>query len=228
MNPRDQVFASIRRALGVTSHEASRRAAVDDRLESAPRGLIPQRGQLPQPERIKLFRDMLTAAQATVTGVEDEARVPAAIRDYLMGQNLPLRLRHGSDPRLARLPWRLAPLARQDGPSDGYDEVGLSHAETGIAESGTLVVLSGPDNPTTLSFLPDTHIVLVEARTIVGDPETSWTLLRDRVGRLWPRTVNWISGPSRSADIEQQILLGAHGPRRLHVIILGINQDSLI
>jgi L-lactate dehydrogenase complex protein LldG len=83
------------------------------------------------------------------------------------------------------------------------------------------MLTSGADNPTTLNFLPDTHIVVLQASDIAGDYETLWGRLRERYGAgTMPRTINWITGPSRSADIEQTLILGAHGPRRLHVIVV--------
>lgn len=108
------------------------------------------------------------------------------------------------------------------GPSDGYDEAGVSHAFGGIAETGTLVMLSGVDNPTTINFLPEHHIVVVDAEAIDGDLETAIAKIRTRYGKgKMPRTVNLISGPSRSGDIEQKLVLGAHGPRALHLIVVG-------
>ena len=98
----------------------------------------------------------------------------------------------------------------------------MSHALAGVAESGTLVLTSGVDNPTTLNFLPETHIVALRAEDIAGDYETVWEVIRKKYGPgQMPRTVNYITGPSRSADIEQKLLLGAHGPRRLHIIVVG-------
>jgi L-lactate dehydrogenase complex protein LldG len=83
------------------------------------------------------------------------------------------------------------------------------------------MLTSGADNPTTLNFLPDTHIVVLQASDIAGDYETLLGRLRERYGAgTMPRTINWITGPSRSADIEQTLILGAHGPRRLHVIVV--------
>jgi L-lactate dehydrogenase complex protein LldG len=85
------------------------------------------------------------------------------------------------------------------------------------------MLISGEATPTTLNFLPDTHIVLLRASQVVAAYEDGWDLLRQRPGdgphRL-PRTVNFITGPSRTGDIEQKIELGAHGPRRLHVILV--------
>ena len=95
----------------------------------------------------------------------------------------------------------------------------LTHAFAGIAETGTLMLRSGADAPTTLNFLPDTNIVLIEAGRIVGAYEEAWAMLRAAGGAM-PRTVNFITGPSRSADIEQTLQLGAHGPRRLHILLL--------
>ncbi len=83
-------------------------------------------------------------------------------------------------------------------------------------------MLSGSENPTTLNFLPDNHIVVLDAGDLVGDYESFWTALRGTLGKgVLPRTVNWITGPSRSADIEQTMFLGAHGPRRLHIVLIG-------
>ena len=92
-----------------------------------------------------------------------------------------------------------------------------------IAETGTLMLVSGADTPTTLNFLPDTHIVVLRAGQVVAGYEDGWDLVRARAGgdpASWPRTVNLITGPSRTGDIEQRIQLGAHGPRRLHVVLV--------
>jgi L-lactate dehydrogenase complex protein LldG len=97
----------------------------------------------------------------------------------------------------------------------------VSHAFGGVAETGTLIVASGPDNPTTLNFLPDTHIVVIDAKDIAGDYETVWQRVRETFGDALPRAINMITGPSRSADIGQILILGAHGPRRLHVLVVG-------
>jgi L-lactate dehydrogenase complex protein LldG len=128
----------------------------------------------------------------------------------------------GVDARLAAMPWSETTLEAATGRSDGNDPNAVSHAFGGVAESGTLAMVSGPDNPTTLNFLPDNHIVVISAADITGDYETVWRRLRDHFGKgTMPRTVNMITGPSRSADIEQTLLLGAHGPRTLHIIIVG-------
>ncbi|WP_029005947.1 LutC/YkgG family protein [Azorhizobium doebereinerae] len=220
---RDVVFASVRRALGVNGAEAPRRQAVADRIAGHPEGVIPARAQLPADEQIALFKAMVEAAAATLVHLPDAAAVPGAVAAYLRARNLPMSILRGADPRLAGLPWQDEPaLDVWIGPSDGRQLAGLSHAFAGIAESGTVVMLSGPDNPSTLNLLPDHHLVVVDARDVTGTYEEVWTRIRAAYGPgTLPRTVNWITGPSRSADIEQTLLLGAHGPRSLHVLLVG-------
>ena len=106
--------------------------------------------------------------------------------------------------------------------SDGTDLTCASFAKAGIAETGTLALISGVDNPTTLNFLPENHIVVVKASNIVPSYETAFAMLQQNfVDGVPPRTINFITGPSRSADIEQTLLLGAHGPLRLHIVLIG-------
>jgi L-lactate dehydrogenase complex protein LldG len=223
MSARDEVLGRIRRSLGGTANDTIRRAAVADRLQRAPSGVIPARGQLPDDERIALFLSKAEAVQASTERVAGAADVPAAVADYLRRHNLPQAVRMGEDPRLGAIDWSSQPqLGVTRGPSDGTDLVCVSHADAAVAETGTLVLTSGPDNPTTLNFLPDVHVVVVAAADVAGDLEAVWTRLRERFGAgVLPRTVNLVTGPSRSADIEQTLLLGAHGPRSLHVVLVG-------
>ena len=222
MSARDTVLGKIRRSLHVDSGDVGRRAIVIARLEGAPRSVVPARGQLPKEERIALFTAMAEKVSATVARVGRADDVPAAVADFLRNHNLPATVRMGDDGLIAGLPWERTQVEIKRGPSDGNDAVGLSHAAGGVAESGTLVLLSGPDNPTTLNFLPETHIVVIRAADIAGDYETVWDEVRETYGKgHMPRTVNMVTGPSRSADIEQTLLLGAHGPRRLHIVVVG-------
>ncbi len=223
MTARDTILASIRRSLGVDGREAPRRRAVADRLRDHPPGVIPSRGQLAPEARLDLFRSMVEAAAGSVGQIPRQADVPAAVSAFLRAHNLPMSIRRGDDPRLEAMPWdRERTLEVLRGASPGSDLVAVSHAFGGVAESGTLMLLSGRDNPTTLNFLPDTHIVVVDAKDVAGDYETLWARLRERFGAgEMPRMVNLITGPSRSADIEQTLILGAHGPRRLHVLLVG-------
>jgi L-lactate dehydrogenase complex protein LldG len=223
MSARDHVLSSIRRSLGVNGREAPRRKEVVDRIASHPTGVVPARGQLAASERLALFARMVEGAAGSVERAADLGDVPVAVAGFLRQCNLPPTVRRGDDPMLAALPWeRAGTLEVTTGVSDGKQLASVSHAFAGVAETGTLILTSGQDNPTTLNFLPDNHVVVVEAKDVVADYEAIWQRLRERYGAgILPRTVNMITGPSRSADIEQTLILGAHGPRRLHVIIVG-------
>jgi L-lactate dehydrogenase complex protein LldG len=218
---RTEIFAELRRALGVTGAEAPRRRTVADRLEHAPHCVIPARGQIEGAARIALFRAEAERALASVAEVAAAADVAAQVAAYLRSRDLPLELGMGADPFLAALPW--PDLEIQQERADGTDRVGLSRAFGAVAESGTLVLVSGNANPTRLNFLPETHIVVVAAADVFGTYEEIWQKLRAAYGKGgMPRSVNFITGPSRSADIGQKMQLGAHGPRDLHIIIVGV------
>jgi L-lactate dehydrogenase complex protein LldG len=222
MTGRELIFASIRASLGVTGQEAPRKKVVADRIAGHPTGIVPERGQLPANERRALFLKMLTEASGSCDVVRSRDDVPGAIGNYLRQNNLPLAVRRGEDARLSALPWSREPMIDVSiGASDGRQLVSVSHALAGVAETGTLVLTSGRDNPTTLNFLPDHHIVVLDAADLAGDLETVFARLRETWGEgQLPRVVNMITGPSRSADIEQTLILGAHGPRRLHVVMV--------
>ena len=221
LSAREEILAGIRRSLNVTGDEAPRRMAVAERLAQAPSGIIPARGQGDGAARTATFKAEAERAQASVAEVDRAADVPAEIARFLRDGNLPATLRMGDAPVLAAMPWSATTLELAHGASDGHDLNAVSVAFAAIAESGTLALTSGPENPTTLNFLPDNHFVVVQARDIVGDYEAVWSKLRGRLGKgSMPRTVNFVTGPSRSADIEQTLLLGAHGPRRLHVVVV--------
>jgi L-lactate dehydrogenase complex protein LldG len=223
MSSRDAILNKVRQSLGQPVSDALRQKAVADRLKKAPQGVIPARGQLAQPDRIKLFCDMAEKLFATVQRIAKHEQVPAAVAEYLRGKNLPASIRMGGDPRLAAMPWRKQrALEVKQGASDGDDAAGVSHAAGGIAETGTLVLLSGAGNPTTINFLPEHHIVVIDAADIDGDLETAIAKVRKTFGKgKMPRTLNLVSGPSRSGDIEQKLILGAHGPRALHILVVG-------
>jgi L-lactate dehydrogenase complex protein LldG len=217
------VLGKVRRALGVSGDESTRKDAVNARLGDPQPNLIPERGKRDRKGRVALFCEMAERVSATTERLASPDDVPVAVGAFLRSHNLPMQVRNGADLVLASLPWEREPhLERPVGASNGRDAVSLSRAFGGVAESGTLMLVSGEDNPTTLNFLPDTHIVVLSADDIAGDYETVWRRIRELYGPgQLPRTVNLVTGPSRSADIEQTLILGAHGPRALHILVVG-------
>ena len=219
---RTQIFAKLKLALKDGPVASARRANVEQRIANPPSHPLPDRVRGPRDVLRAQFRAFLEGQSAVVLEVASAADVPGAVSTYLRANNLPQTVRCGSDVYLDALPWDGEPtLRRESGPALPSDAVGLSHAIAGIAETGTLAMLSGPDNPVTLNFVPENHIIVLQDADLVGPYEAVWTRIRSRFGAgHMPRTVNFISGPSRTADIGGKLVTGAHGPRQLCVILV--------
>jgi L-lactate dehydrogenase complex protein LldG len=217
---RETILTAIRRGLRRGPLPADQAAMLRGRLERHPRQLIPARSRLPHPAQVDLFVANVEKEFGSVSRVPDVDAVPAAVADYLAAQNLPGSFVMAPHPELRAVPWSARPLlTMREGRAEATDAVSVQHAFAAIAETGTLMLPSAPERPTTLNLLPDTEIVLLRASRLVGAYEEAWDMLRAEMGRM-PRNVMLVTGPSRSADIEQTLELGAHGPRRLHVVLI--------
>lgn len=223
MTARDRILSRVRSSLGVQADDASRKDMAARRIAEHPVTLLPERATRSGDAMYAQFRALLEGQQATVVEVPEASAVPAAIRDYLVGAGVPAVIRIGEDARLAAMPWaETQGLEVQKGAAEAGDGAGLSHAIAGISETGTLVIAAGRDNPVTLAFMPETHVIVVARDSIAASYEQALSSVRDRFGANgMPRTLNYISGPSRTADIGGKIVIGAHGPRRLGVIVVG-------
>ena len=222
---RDQILGRIRASLGDTAPGRDE-SAVDSRLASPRPGVIPARAALDRQGQVELFIAMAEEVSATVARVATPGEAAGAVADYLAERNLPARAALAPDPALDDIAWHERPLLElRRGKAEETDPAAITGAFAAIAETGTLMLLSGPEHPSTLNFLPDTHIVVVRRDQVVGTYEDAWERLRAR-GRGMPRTVNMVTGPSRTADIEQTIHLGAHGPRRLHIVLIDGADDG--
>jgi L-lactate dehydrogenase complex protein LldG len=221
MDARSQILSGIRTALKRDAVTGDAAAVLDRRLSAPQRNLIPARTALDDAGRLALFERMAGAVQTTIMRVAGPDAVPGAVAKYLADNNLPAELAMAPDTALDDYPWTAQPLLTiRRGKAEDHDAVSVTGAFAGIAETGTLMLVSGANSPTTLNFLPDTHIVVLRADQIVGPYEEAWDRLRTQAGRMPPRTVNFITGPSRTGDIEQRLQLGAHGPRRLHIVLV--------
>jgi L-lactate dehydrogenase complex protein LldG len=219
---RAHILASIRGKLNVRGDEPGRRGKVHTRLRQPKAGLIPGRVNKTRGELIKLFQTMLDAAGAKSYRAKTVREVAPVIATALRDANLALRIRCGEDPLIRDALAEPGLLEILHGAAKAEDQVSLSRAAAAAAETGTLFLLSGSENPSTLNFLPETHVVLIKADDIAGAYEECWAKIRNIYGPgQLPRTVNLISGPSRTADIEQTIVMGAHGPRQLLAVIIG-------
>ncbi|CAG9171748.1 Lactate utilization protein C [Cupriavidus laharis] len=221
-NARDRIFARIRAAQGhppkVTSGE---REAVADYLARHPQGPRPAA----RPDRTEAFIEQAQRMASTVDRVATLADVPAAAARFLGSLNL-VHQAVAWD-ALGTLPWQengmtvecRPPVRDPQADRDHGDLVGITGCFCAIAETGSLMLLSGPETFASAALLPETHIAVVPVSRIVDSLEDAFALVRSERGQL-PRATNIISGPSRTGDIEQTIVLGAHGPYRVHVILV--------
>jgi L-lactate dehydrogenase complex protein LldG len=218
---RSHILDGIRRSLHRGELSGAARQDVEARLAMPPRGPAVARAMVPPAERVALFCRWAEFNNATTARVTP-AEVASEVAGYLARSNLPAEAAMAPSPQLEGYDWASQPmLSLRRGAARGGDQVSITGAFAAIAETGTLVMASGPDHPVSLNLLPDTHIVVLREADIVGGYEEVWAKLRQHYGKnRMPRTINTITGPSRTADIEQTIELGAHGPRRMHILIV--------
>ncbi len=212
---RDQILSDIRQALNrTTSLDKSVSAALETRLAAHSIHVQP----VVETDFVSRFIAKSKAVASTVATVPSLAQVPEAVTQYLTTSSQKLEVVMAPDPLLDGIDWP-ASMKIERRQARRQDVVSITGVFAAIAETGTLVLLSGAHSPTTLNFLPDVHIVIVRRQQIVTHIEDVWRRMRSEVNEV-PRTINFITGPSRTADIEQTIQLGAHGPRSLHVVLV--------
>jgi L-lactate dehydrogenase complex protein LldG len=226
---RDRIMARIRAAIGKDGSSAAQDVeAVRAQLREHRLGPRPP---FDWPDPVAQFKEQAVVMSSSVAEVGSPGDVPAAVAHYL--EDLKLDKRAVCWPAFAGMDWRAAGVQMESRTVRDGDLVGVTGAYCGIAETGTLMLLSGAQTPAAMSLLPDTHIAVLPVARIVPAMEEAWNLLRHEHAHLqeqegvaqsasrWPpRSVNFVSGPSRSGDIEMQIVLGVHGPYRVHIILV--------
>jgi len=217
---RERVLARVRNALGPRDGSAAASARAEAHLAAHAHGPRPAMPADLVTRFMRRARDM----ESTVERIESVDAIPMHVARYLDALKFPPQLAVQSRagvcwPEFAALDWAGAGLAVEARPTLGDDRLGITGAFCGIAETGTLVVLSGAETPTATTLLADTHVAVLRAGRIVAGMEEAFALIAREHGRL-PRALNLISGPSRTGDIEQTIVLGAHGPFRVHILVV--------
>ena len=210
---KERILGAVRRSLHrVGPLPESVRAGLDRRLDAPRPNLKPVLAEAP----VSLFVRKANSVHTRVSMVPNLAGVSKIVVRHLEENGLGDAI--VAAPGLEGIQWsnRLAVERRA---ARGSDRVSVTGAFAGIAETGSVMLLSGPESPTSLNFLPEDHIVVLCESRIVPHPEDAWALLREERGSM-PRTVNLICGPSKTGDVELVILEGAHGPRRFHVIVV--------
>jgi L-lactate dehydrogenase complex protein LldG len=217
MSSRDDILGRVRAGLHRNAgNAAAAREEMLAALTNLSQGPKPSIDATPK-ALLERFRLKSEQQSSTVDVVAQESDVPAAVARYLTAMKLPKSA--VAWPSLAALDWAAAGVEVELRGARDADLVGITGCFCAVAETGTLMVCSSPDTPATVSLLPETHIAVVHASRILAYMEDAWTLARKELGSL-PRAVNFISGPSRTGDIEQTIVLGAHGPYRVHLVII--------
>jgi len=236
MSARKDIFARLKTTLDRVHNPTVRYSGADQRIQDGSPALIPERGRSEGPAKTALFVSEAERADADVRRLTHMADVPEVVKRILTEAKI-TALKAAPDQELQAMDWADTDIAF--GRGEGADHIGLSVAYGGVAETGTLVMTSGLNAPTTLNFLPDVHMVVIREQDIAANYEEVWDRLRadaqsdaqsdaradaradaNADAPLLPRTVNWITGPSRTADIEQTLLLGAHGPRKLIILLI--------
>ena len=219
---RDAILGRVRKALRKTGSDAAARAKAEAYIAAHAQGPRPA---MPA-DLVARFLQRATDMASTVERIASAAEIPAAVARYLDALELPPELAAQKShagvcwPEFADLDWSGAGLFIEARPTAGHDRLGITGAFCAIAETGTLVFTTGADTPTASALLPDTHVAVVRADRVVAGMEEAFALVRAATGGM-PRAMNMISGPSRTGDIEQTIVLGAHGPYRVHLLLLG-------
>jgi len=219
---RDAIMQRVRKAVGAVGGDRASAIAQAEAYMAA----HAQGPRLPAPDDlVAQFMRRAVDMASTVETIGDRREIPAAVARYLDALVLPPLLAaqkaHAGVcwPEFADLDWAGAGLSIEARPTAGDDRLGITGCFCALAETGTLVVLSGADTPTGTTLLPDTHIGVVRRERIVSGMEEAFALIRRECSPT-PRAINMISGPSRTGDIEQTIVLGAHGPYRVHILVL--------
>lgn len=211
---RRSILARIRAAQGRDAAPAAHeREAVADYVARHPQGPRPPRPD----DLVAHFVHEAQKMSTSVDQVDGLAAVPQAVARYLASLALPMRAIAWQT--LDVLDWAGANLAVEFRKPQNDDLVGITGCFCATAETGTLALLSGPDTWASAGLLPETHVAIVPASRIVAGHEDAFALIRAERGEL-PRAVNFVSGPSRTGDIEQTIILGAHGPYRVHAVVV--------
>ncbi len=215
LTDREAVLGRVRSLLRRQEDEVEALNAVRHRIAS--RSLSPSPSK--PHDRVYTFRQKALALSTSVDEASHENEIASLIAAYLEAHRLPKQA--VCWPQRSHLNWLKQSLSVVARPAEDTDKVGITGVICAIAETGTLMVCSSAQTDSRTSLLVETHIAVVRSSQIFSNMEEAWQCLRQSE-QPWPRAVNFISGPSRpfrTADIEQTVTLGAHGPYRVHVIL---------
>jgi L-lactate dehydrogenase complex protein LldG len=220
------------------SHEARRaimesirtNLAASVGIVHAEHAIVPDRGELKFEAEslspVERFRERLESVGGycvVVQGDDDAARALAAIVDELRERNGARRIALSDAADVTRLARNIAAdeIKVCPSPADLFNfDAGITSAQAAIADTGTLVLEAETERHRLVSLLPPVHIAVVYARNIVLTIGDALRQLHGDDPRQMSRAITFITGPSRTADIELTLTVGVHGPKELHVIVI--------
>lgn len=217
MSARENILRRIRAAQGKSGEAPTDAELANVRAAIARPVVGPQPAIAHAADLVAQFRKECDRVGTTHGEAARPEDIPTEVARYLDANELEKRVVVWHT--LAGLDWAASGIAIDDRPAHGNDTTGLTTCFCAVAETGTLLLLGSANTPKSTALLPETHIAIVKRSRMVANMEDAFALLRREVGEL-PRATWFISGPSRTADIEQTIVIGAHGPYRTHVILV--------
>lgn len=217
MSARATILGRIRKAHGRAGAEPTNEELLAIREAMADHEIGPLPGVALPIDRLAQFRAECARLGSSHAELQHLREVPAEVARYLEGNQLEKRVVLWQEH--AGLPWAEAGVAIDARPANGNDRTGVTGCFCAIAETGTVLLLSSPERPKATALLPETHVCIVSRARIVDTMEEAFAMMRNAQGEP-PRATWFVSGPSRTADIEQTIVVGAHGPYRVHVILV--------
>jgi L-lactate dehydrogenase complex protein LldG len=206
MNSRDSILTKLRASIagqGNTGFVAQRDAFTEE----------------PDANPLERYIELAEAEATTISSVADWSDVPKAVARYLQANGLSLRVVIDSQAPVAD--WQEVGVETVNLPLNKDGDAFLSDCYGAVAESGAIVISSSDGTAIANDFLAETHIILLRARRIFLSLADLWQTLREEAaGGLLPREFCLVTGPSRTADLGVPAKMGAHGPARVHVVIV--------
>lgn len=217
MSARENILARIRKAQGRPGGEPSAEEMLAIRSSMTDHEIGPLPGVALPIDQLAQFRSECARLGSSCAELAGPRDVPAEVARYLDANGLERRIVTWTE--LAGLPWAEAGITADARPANGDDRTGVTGCFCAIAETGTVLLLGSPARPKATALLPETHVCIVRRSRLVDTMEEAFAMMRNELGEP-PRATWFVSGPSRTADIEQTIVIGAHGPYRVHVILV--------
>lgn len=222
---RDDILGRIREALRLPAPRPHLRS---DDTPGAPaktgRAWLPEAGETRE-QQLRVLSENLAKLRAQLIRVPDTDGAAAALSELATAKGWKRLAYHANEATRAAI----AGLGCETWAADvDFDkrrlescDAGLTTCEAIVAQTGSILVSSSENGGRALSILPHVHVVLARADQVVGDLTDAFALTRERHGGRMPSMLSFITGPSRTGDIERILVLGAHGPKELVLILVG-------